>query len=121
MSKALCRTVIVSNPQGLHARPADLLVRLANQFESTILIGRGGEMVDCKSILSLLTLGAAPGTELSLNVEGEDAENAIESIEQFFLRGFEEPEPSGSDPAFADTDEVANADEVHETDSPSSA
>ncbi|MCA9137662.1 MAG: HPr family phosphocarrier protein [Planctomycetales bacterium] len=101
MSKAHCRTVVVSNPQGLHARPADLLVRLANQFGSTILIGRGGEMVDCKSILSLLTLGAALGTELSLSAEGDDAENAIDSIEQFFLRGFDEPGAENSDSAIA--------------------
>ena len=105
MSKALCRTVIVTNPQGLHARPADGLVRIASQFDSTILIGRGGEMVDCKSILSLLTLGAAPDTELSLTAEGHDAQNALEEIEQYFLRGFDEPGPE----------------EVPETDSTSSA
>lgn len=101
MSEALCRTVIVSNTQGLHARPADLLVRLANQFDATVMIGRGGEMVDCKSILSLLTLGAAPGTELSLTAEGDDAENAIDSIEQFFLRGFDEPSSENPDSAIA--------------------
>ncbi|MCO8123603.1 HPr family phosphocarrier protein [Stieleria sp. TO1_6] len=110
MSKVLRRTVVVSNPQGLHARPADLLVRMATQFESNILIGRGGETVDCKSILSLLTLGAALGTELSVTAEGDDAENAIDSIEQFFLRGFDEP-------GF----EAAGSDEVTETDSTSSA
>ena len=110
MSKTLDRTVVVSNPQGLHARPADLLVRLANQFKSTILIGRGGETVDCKSILSLLTLGAAQGTELSLTAEGDDAESAIDSIEQFFLRGFDDPTPQSQ-----------GSDEVSETDSKSSA
>lgn len=115
MSEALCRTVVVSNPQGLHARPADLLVRLANQFGSTILIGRGGEMVDCKSILSLLTLGAAPGTELSLTAEGDDAKNAIDSIEQFFLGGFAEPDSQESDSTAAEANEIA------ETDSKSSA
>ena len=115
MSEALCRTVVVSNPQGLHARPADLLVRLANQFDSTIMIGRGGEAVDCKSILSLLTLGAAEGTELSLSAEGADAENAIKSIEQFFLRGFDELASKTLSP------EVAGSDEVQETDSTSSA
>ncbi len=62
----LYRTVTVVNPEGLHARPADLLVRLAKQFESTILILKDGESADCKSILSLLTLGAAQGTELSV-------------------------------------------------------
>ena len=115
MSKALCRTVVVSNPQGLHSRPADLLVRLANRFNATILIGRGGEMVDCKSILSLLTLGAAPGTELSLTAEGDDAENAIVSIEQFFLRGFDEPGSDGTGSA------ITGSNNIRETDSTSSA
>ncbi|WP_182866095.1 HPr family phosphocarrier protein [Rhodopirellula sp. JC639] len=110
MSKALCRTVVVSNPQGLHARPADLLVRMANQFESVIQIGRGGEMVDCKSILSLLTLGAALGTELTLSAEGNDAETAIESIEQFFQRGFDEADDTQSAPARAGSDEVRETD-----------
>ena len=110
MSKALRRTVVVSSPQGLHARPADLLVRLANQFASVILIGRGGEMVDCKSILSLLTLGAAQGTELSLTAEGDDAENAIDSIEQFFLRGFDEPGNGHSETAATESNVAVETD-----------
>ena len=90
MSNALTRKVTVLNPQGLHARPADLLVRLANQFESTILIGSHGELVDCKSILSLLTLGAVQGTELSLSAEGSDAAEALQSIGGLFDKGFDE-------------------------------
>jgi phosphotransferase system HPr (HPr) family protein len=91
MSKTpLSRTVTVLNPQGLHARPADMLVRLASKFESNILIGKDGELVDCKSILSILTLGAGQGTELSLTADGEDAADAIESIAQLFEVGFEE-------------------------------
>ena len=86
----LTRTVTVRNPQGLHARPADSLVRLANQYEATILIGKNGELVDCKSILSLLTLGAAQGTELSLSAEGADAAVALESIAELFESGFDE-------------------------------
>ena len=49
------KTVVVVNPQGLHARPADLFVRLANQFNSTIHVKKGHETVDGKSILSILT------------------------------------------------------------------
>lgn len=86
----LTRTVTVRNPQGLHARPADMLVRLANQFESKILIGIEGEVVDCKSILALLTLGAAQGTELSLSAEGADAADALQSISELFEAGFDE-------------------------------
>ncbi|TWT82391.1 Phosphocarrier protein HPr [Planctomycetes bacterium CA13] len=87
---SLSTMVIVRNPQGLHARPADLLVRLANQYESTIKIGKGAEHVDCKSILSLLTLGAAAGTELSVSAYGADAEAAIQAIVELFEAGFYE-------------------------------
>ena len=86
----LTRKVTVRNPQGLHARPADMLVRLANQFHSTILLEKSGESVDCKSILSLLTLGASQGTELNLSAEGDDAADAIESIGRMFEAGFDE-------------------------------
>lgn len=86
----LSRTVTVRNPQGLHARPADMLVRLASKYQSTILIGKDGELVDCKSILSLLTLGAGEGTELSLTADGNDAAEAIESITHLFEAGFDE-------------------------------
>ena len=91
MSKTpIHRTVTVRNAQGLHARPADMLVRLANQYESDIQIGKQGEFVDCKSILSILTLGAAQGTELSLSASGADAEAALQSISDLFESGFEE-------------------------------
>ena len=55
------RTVIVTNPQGLHARPADLFVKLASQFESKIEVIKDGERVDGKSILDILTLAAVAG------------------------------------------------------------
>jgi phosphotransferase system HPr (HPr) family protein len=88
-NQTITRTVIVRNEQGLHARPADLLVRLATQFESNIQIGKDGQLVDCKSILSLLTLGAAQGTELFLSAEGGDAEGALHAIGELFESGFE--------------------------------
>ena len=86
----LSRIVTVRNAQGLHARPADMLVRLANQFESKIEISKDGEKVDCKSIISLLTLGAAQGTELSIIADGNDASDAIERIADLFESGFDE-------------------------------
>ena len=84
------RTVTVRNPEGLHARPADLLVRMASVYQSDILIGRDGELVDCKSILSLLTLGAAEGTVLTVSAEGGDAEEALNAIEELFEAGFDD-------------------------------
>ena len=84
------RTVTVRNPQGLPARPADLLVRMASAHQSNILIGRDGELVDCKSILSLLTLGAAQGTVLTVSADGEDADEALAAIEELFEAGFDD-------------------------------
>jgi phosphotransferase system HPr (HPr) family protein len=84
------RLVIVSNPQGLHARPADMFVRLALQFEARVGIFRDGERFDGKSILSLMTLAAEQGTELLLEAEGPDAERALNALAELFRRGFDE-------------------------------
>jgi phosphocarrier protein HPr len=88
--RPLQTTVVVRNPQGLHARPADLLVQQAGRFDATILLCKEGEQVDCKSILSLLTLGAVQGTELGLSAEGPDAAEAIRAITELFDNGFYE-------------------------------
>lgn len=91
-STIITRIVTVRNPQGLHARPADLLVREANRHNATISLEKNGHRVDCKSILSLLTLGAECGTEMSLAAEGADAEQAVAVIAELFECGFFELE-----------------------------
>lgn len=95
-------TVRVINPQGLHARPADLLVRCADEFESEIHLQKGSEKVDCRSILSLLTLGATEGTDLKLYVHGNDAANASAAIRELFESGFHELDPSTATPIVTD-------------------
>ena len=72
--------VVISNPQGLHARPAELLARLAMQFESEIEVIRDDQSVDAKSILHVLTLGAAQGTEVVLQARGADAKEAVQAL-----------------------------------------
>jgi len=84
------RLVTVCNPQGLHARPADMFVRLALQFAAHIEIVKDGERFNGKSILSLLTLAAEQGTELVLRADGPDAEEALEALAELFGRGFDE-------------------------------
>ena len=74
------RKVVIHNEQGLHARPAQLLARMALTYESTIEIVCNGQRVDAKSILHVLTLGAVPGTELVLEAQGPDAEAALDAI-----------------------------------------
>tara|TARA_B100001013_G_scaffold155300_1_gene92441 strand:+ start:202 stop:489 length:288 start_codon:yes stop_codon:yes gene_type:complete len=72
--------VTVSCSEGLHARPADQFVRLAKRFQSVIEIERDGEMVDGKSILSILTLAADQGSELTIRATGDDAEQAVDAL-----------------------------------------
>jgi phosphotransferase system HPr (HPr) family protein len=82
----------VINQLGLHARAAAQLVRLAGGFQSDIELKRfdNNVVADAKSILSVLTLAAAKGTELELQIEGEDEKRASQKIEEIFLDGFGE-------------------------------
>lgn len=85
-------TVKIINPLGLHARAAAQLVRLAAKFKSRIKLTRIDNAVtaDVKSILSVLTLAAARGTELKLNVEGDDEQEAMRAIAEIIENGFGE-------------------------------
>ena len=80
------RRVLVTNRLGLHARAAALLVRTASNFKSSIRLSRtdGSATADAKSILSVLLLAAARGTELLLTVEGADEEAALSAVCELF-------------------------------------
>ena len=84
--------VKIINPLGLHARAAAQLVRLAGKFKSKILLIRADNsvMADAKSILSVLTLAAAKGTELLLSIDGVDEPEALQAIEELIVNGFGE-------------------------------
>ncbi len=82
------RTVVVTNPQGLHARPADAFVKLASQFQSKVEVIRDGERVDGKSILAILTLAAVEGTQLELEATGPDAQAALDALSQLVQQNF---------------------------------
>ncbi|MFU2210413.1 HPr family phosphocarrier protein [Solidesulfovibrio sp. C21] len=73
-------TVRVLNEQGLHARPAAKLAQEAQKFPCAISLSMGGETVDAKSILDILTLAAGNGTELELRASGPEAEAALVSL-----------------------------------------
>ena len=84
--------VRIINRLGLHARAAAQLVRLASGFQSKIILKRADNSVnaDAKSILSVLTLAAAKGTKLDVEVEGNDEKSALEAVEKIFKDGFGE-------------------------------
>ncbi len=74
------KDVTIANPQGLHARPADLFSRLASNFDSTIEVIKDGQRVNGKSILDILMLAAVEGTTLTILAVGTDADEAVDSL-----------------------------------------
>lgn len=84
------REIEVSNRLGLHARAAAKLVHLAGTFKSKVELIQTGDVVDAKSILGLLMLGAAQGTRLTLRCEGDDETAALTAIVNLFDNRFDE-------------------------------
>jgi phosphocarrier protein FPr len=83
----------VVNKSGLHARPANLLVETAAGFGSRITVenlDRGSRAVDAKSILLLLTAGVQRGHRIRLSADGEDEDQAIETLSDLIRGGLGE-------------------------------
>lgn len=78
------------NKLGIHARPAALFVKTANQFVADIYVEKDGEVVNGKSIMGLMMLAAGPGSRLRVKAEGEDAARALGELEGLVERKFEE-------------------------------
>lgn len=88
----------VGSELGLHARPAGRFASTAARFECEISVGRGGEWVDARSVLSLLSLAAGPGTKLRLRAVGADAHEAVRALGEL-LESPTEANGPGVDPA----------------------
>lgn len=71
---------IVTNDRGLHTRPSTELVKCANSFKAQIYLVYQKQVVNAKSLLGILMLAASKGSKIGVEAEGEDAEQAIESI-----------------------------------------
>jgi len=84
MVKIIEKKMIVKNKQGLHARPAAFFVQLANKFDSTISIIKDEQKINGKSIMGVLMLAAEQ--EILVIAEGEDAQEAIDALEEFVSR-----------------------------------
>lgn len=83
--------VRVVSKSGLHARPADTLIKLSSQFQSKIEILHGEDkIINAKSILDVLTAGINYGTEIELVCEGEDEQAASKAIIQAIKSGLGE-------------------------------
>lgn len=84
------KIVTVINRAGVHARPAALLVQTAKDFASEIFLERGDDRINGKSIMGIITLGAAYGTHIKIIANGPDEEKAVEILAHHFETKFEE-------------------------------
>ncbi|MBP3200130.1 MAG: HPr family phosphocarrier protein [Lachnospiraceae bacterium] len=77
------RKVIVSNPTGLHARPASQLTQFCKQFPEKIILKGNGKETDPKSIIMLLSAGLKKGTEIEVVVEGDNEVSVCAQVAKF--------------------------------------
>lgn len=84
--------IVIVNKLGLHARAAAKFVGIATKFESSIQIAKDGRSVDGKSIMSVMMLAASCGTTVSIEVDGNDENDALAAIKQLINNKFDEGE-----------------------------
>jgi phosphocarrier protein HPr len=83
-------TVTIVNRLGLHARPAMSFVDVASQFKASVIVRRGDQEVDGKSIMHMMMLAATRGTVLEIAAEGNDAEPCCNALKKLVESGFDE-------------------------------
>jgi phosphocarrier protein len=83
-------TITISNRAGIHARPAAILVQATKDFKSNLYFEKGSDRINAKSIMGIITLGAAYGTKIKIIAEGEDEELAVKTLVRLFETKFEE-------------------------------
>jgi len=84
------KEVTIKNRAGIHARPASLIVQVANEYKADISMEKSGNRINAKSIMGIIALGAAYNTTLTVIAEGEDEEAAVAAIVRLFENRFEE-------------------------------
>jgi len=82
--------LLITNKLGLHARAAGKFVEAASRFESEIWLVKGKSRVNGKSIMGILTLAAAKGDTVVLEIHGSDEEKAVNALKDLVLGGFGE-------------------------------
>lgn len=73
----------IKDAQGIHARPAGALVKLAAGFASKVTIAKDGREVDAKRIMGVMSLGAKQGSVVTMKADGADEDTAIAQLEEF--------------------------------------
>jgi len=80
------KEIQVLNAQGLHARPAALFVQIASRYDASISVVKDGKVINGKSIMGILMLGAEQYSSVKLVADGEEAAALIEELERFLTK-----------------------------------
>lgn len=86
------RMLPIINRRGLHARASAKFVQTVERYHAAVTVTRAGETVGGRSIMGLLTLGAAMGTRIAVTAVGQDAEDCLDAIEALLANRFGEDE-----------------------------
>lgn len=87
-----CKTVLIVNKLGMHARASAKFVNLASSFRSEVTLDRAGRRVNGKSIMGIMMLAAGRGTQLELCASGDDEDEALLRLEELIRNRFGEGE-----------------------------
>lgn len=79
------KTITVKLANGLHARPATRLVKIAGSFKSSIILRHGDKEINAKKLIALMKAGIKHGEEITLIAHGEDEAEALQAVEHFFM------------------------------------
>ena len=77
-------TYTITDPIGIHARPAGLLVKAVKPFTSSVTLEKDGKTVSAAKLMAVMGMGVKCGDSLTVTVEGEDEEQAAAAVETFF-------------------------------------
>mgnify|MGYP005772093217 FL=1 len=79
---------VITDPLGIHARPAGELIKELSRFRSTITLARGEKTVDARRIFALMGLAVKQGDRIVIRAEGGDEEEAIEAAKKILTSRF---------------------------------
>jgi len=88
----ITRTLTIANARGLHARASARFVKCAGSFDADITVTRNGETVPATSILGLMMLAAAAGSEIVVSASGAQAKEALDALQELVENRFGEEE-----------------------------
>ncbi|MGD1815733.1 MAG: HPr family phosphocarrier protein [Pleomorphochaeta sp.] len=84
------KILTVRNRAGIHARPAAMIVKVANKFQSELYMEKDDIKINGKSIMGVITLGAGFKSEIKISCDGVDEEDMASAIEKLFENRFEQ-------------------------------